>query len=65
MRTRITIVTMALALALASGPAAAQGPVWPHEGWTIGSAITDERKRAQREAQSDGISGYLAATVDG
>jgi maltose O-acetyltransferase len=45
--------------------AAAQGPVWPHEGWTVGRGITDARKRAQREALADGISGYLAATVDG
>jgi maltose O-acetyltransferase len=42
--------------------AAAQGPVWPHEGWTVGRGITDARKRAQREALADGISGYLAAT---
>ena len=45
--------------------AATHGPVWPHEGWTIGRGITDARKRAQREALADGISGYLAATVDG
>jgi maltose O-acetyltransferase len=45
--------------------AATQGPVWPHEGWTVGRGITDARKRAQREALADGISGYLAATVDG
>lgn len=41
--------------------AAKRAPVWPHEGWTIGSGITGERKRAQREALADGISGYLAA----
>jgi maltose O-acetyltransferase len=42
--------------------AAERGPTWPHEGWTVGRGITDERKRAQREALADGISGYLAAT---
>jgi maltose O-acetyltransferase len=42
--------------------AATQAPVWPHEGWTIGRGITDARKRAQREALADGISGYLAQT---
>lgn len=41
--------------------AAAQAPVWPHEGWTIGRGITDARKRAQREALAGGIVGYLAA----
>lgn len=40
--------------------AAAQAPVWPHVGWTIGQGITDARKRAQREALAGGISGYLA-----
>jgi maltose O-acetyltransferase len=42
--------------------AAARAPVWPHEGWTVGRGITDARKRAQREALRDGISGYLEAT---
>ena len=42
--------------------AAAQGHVWPHEGWTIGRGITDARKKAQREALADGMPGYLAAT---
>jgi hypothetical protein len=41
--------------------AAAQGPVWPHEGWTVGRGITEERKRAQREALADGTTGYLVA----
>jgi maltose O-acetyltransferase len=41
--------------------AAARGPVWPHEGWTIGRGITEARKRAQREALAGGISGYLDA----
>ena len=41
--------------------AAARAPVWPHEGWTVERGITDARKRAQREALADGISGYLVA----
>jgi maltose O-acetyltransferase len=45
--------------------AATQAPVWPHEGWTVGRGITDARRRAQREALADGISGYLAATPPG
>ena len=45
--------------------AATRGPSWPHEGWTIGRGITDGRKRAQREALANGISGYLAATPVG
>jgi maltose O-acetyltransferase len=40
--------------------AAIRAPVWPHDGWTIGRGITGARKRAQREALADGISGYLA-----
>jgi maltose O-acetyltransferase len=40
--------------------AATRAPVWPHDGWTIGRGITGARKRAQREALADGISGYLA-----
>jgi maltose O-acetyltransferase len=42
--------------------AASQSPVWPHEGWTIGRGITDARKRSQRQALAQGISGYLEAT---
>lgn len=42
--------------------AAGQSPVWPHEGWTIGRGITDARKRSQRQALAQGISGYLEAT---
>jgi maltose O-acetyltransferase len=42
--------------------AATQAPAWPHEGWTIGRGITDARKRAQRDALANGISGYLVAT---
>jgi maltose O-acetyltransferase len=45
--------------------AAAQSPVWPHQGWTIGRGITPARKQAQREALVNGISGYLAATPPG
>ena len=45
--------------------AATQGPSWPHEGWTIGRGITDARKREQREALANGISGYLEATPVG
>jgi maltose O-acetyltransferase len=41
--------------------AAAHGPVWPHEGWTVGRGITEARKRAQREALADGSTGYLVA----
>jgi maltose O-acetyltransferase len=40
---------------------ATQSPVWPHEGWTVGHGITEARKRAQREALVDGMSGYLVA----
>ena len=39
--------------------AAAAGPQWPHEGWTIGRGITEARKHEQREALASGISGYL------
>jgi maltose O-acetyltransferase len=39
--------------------AAMRGPCWPHEGWTLGRGITEARKRAQREALENGISGYL------
>jgi maltose O-acetyltransferase len=40
--------------------AATRAPVWPHEGWTIGRGITAARKREQRDALANGISGYLA-----
>jgi maltose O-acetyltransferase len=43
--------------------AAKRAPVWPHDGWTVQSGITAERKRLQREALADGISGYLAAST--
>jgi maltose O-acetyltransferase len=42
--------------------AVSRSPVWPHEGWMMGRGITDARKREQREALADGISGYLEAT---
>lgn len=41
--------------------AVARGPVWPHAGWMAGMGITEERKRAQREALSGRVSGYLRA----
>jgi maltose O-acetyltransferase len=41
--------------------AAASGPVWPHDGWVAGLGITEEHKRAQREALAGGRSGYLDA----
>ena len=40
---------------------AARAPSWPHEGWTIFSGITEERKRAQQEALANGGSGYVPA----
>jgi maltose O-acetyltransferase len=43
--------------------AVAQAPVWPHEGWTVGHGITEERKSAQREALAEGISGYLVGAA--
>ena len=39
--------------------AASQAPTWPHEGWTVGHGITEERKLAQRSALDDGAVGYL------
>lgn len=40
---------------------AARSPNWPLEGWTMPSGITEERKREQREALADGVSGYVPA----
>jgi acetyltransferase-like isoleucine patch superfamily enzyme len=40
---------------------AARAPTWPHEGWTVFSGITEERKREQREALAGGASGYVPA----
>jgi maltose O-acetyltransferase len=55
------VVTTVAAAAQRNLNATKQAPVWPHEGWTIESGITAERKRAQREALADGIAGYLAS----
>jgi carbonic anhydrase/acetyltransferase-like protein (isoleucine patch superfamily) len=40
---------------------AKRAPNWPSKGWTMHSGITDERKRAQREALADAASGYVPA----
>jgi serine acetyltransferase len=40
---------------------AARAPNWPPEGWTIETGITPERMREQREALTDGSSGYVPA----
>lgn len=40
---------------------AASAPSWPREGWMLDTGITDERRRAQREALADGASGYVPA----
>jgi acetyltransferase-like isoleucine patch superfamily enzyme len=40
---------------------AKSAPSWPEEGWTIDSGITEDRKRQQREALADGVSGYVPA----
>lgn len=42
---------------------AARAPSWPREGWSTSSGITDARKREQREALADGVSGYIPATA--
>lgn len=41
--------------------AAADGPVWPQDGWIAGRGITDGRKTEQRVALANGTSGYLRA----
>ena len=38
---------------------AARAPSWPHQGWTIYTGITEERKREQRDALANGVSGYV------
>jgi hypothetical protein len=39
---------------------ARRAPNWPSEGWTLDSAISEERKRAQREAlEADGAFGFV------
>jgi len=40
---------------------AARSPTWPREGWSITTGITEERKRVQLEALSNGASGYTPA----
>lgn len=41
---------------------ARRAPSWPSDGWTIFTGITDERKRAQREAlEGDGAFGFVPA----
>ncbi len=40
---------------------AKRAPSWPHEGWTIDTGITEERKHTQREALAGGVSGYVPA----
>jgi acetyltransferase-like isoleucine patch superfamily enzyme len=40
---------------------AARAPSWPHEGWTVHTGITEERKREQREALAGASSGYIPA----
>jgi maltose O-acetyltransferase len=42
---------------------ATRAPSWPDEGWTVFSGITEERKRAQREALANGGSGYVPAAA--
>lgn len=39
--------------------AVATGPSWPREGWSSDSGITEQRKRAQREALSSSPDGFL------
>ncbi len=41
--------------------AAASGPTWPYEGWSGDAGITDERKRAQREAVAEASEGFVHA----
>jgi len=40
---------------------AKRAPHWPHAGWTIFSGITEARKREQRDALANGVSGYVPA----
>lgn len=39
---------------------AARAPTWPSDGWSI-AEITEERKREQREALADCVSGFVPA----
>ena len=43
---------------------AARAPVWPREGWTLDTGITEARKREQREALDGNSAGYVPARVD-
>jgi maltose O-acetyltransferase len=45
--------------------AAANGPAWPYEGWMAGHGVTEAAKHAQREALTDGRSGYLCGFLSG
>jgi maltose O-acetyltransferase len=38
---------------------AGRAPSWPYRGWMMASGITEERKRAQRDALADGKVGYV------
>ena len=38
---------------------AKRAPSWPRDGWRIDTGITDENKRAQREALANCASGYV------
>jgi hypothetical protein len=43
---------------------ARRAPNWPSDGWTIFSGITEERKRAQREAlEAPGAFGFVPAAA--
>ena len=43
--------------------AAANGPTWPHEGWSADAGITAERMRAQRDALAAASGGYVRASM--
>jgi hypothetical protein len=55
---KISPITSAAAWQRAS---ATRAPNWPYQGWTIYTGITDARKREQREALANGVSGYVPA----
>lgn len=38
---------------------AKRAPSWPSEGWTLDTGISEQNKRAQREAMANGVSGYV------
>lgn len=56
-----TIVSDTRSIFEQSRRAAADGPCWPHAGWSKDSGITEERKRSQREALSSAPEGFLLA----